>query len=399
MNRIFPLTLAVSAALLTACGGSSGSSNNTPSDITDPVVDESGYTVIITQAVYGSGSEVALADAGNLADITDGYYADVATDYFTASYDGFYWYIGREGIDTISKYDPEMPNANYYGNNGYSLLDNEQSSSSNVHSMAFVSSDRAILTRYGQNTAWIVNPEAQNQSDFKVGELDLNAYHAADDTVTPYPEMDDIALYDGKAFITMQRLGNDQEGGGYAYARAPYLAVFDTDSYAEIDTDEEAAGLNGIELDITNPINIATDGSNLYVQGITYDSSYTGGLVKIDMDTYAQETVFDPALTSTSISDVAIAGDKIFVVVYHGWQNNDLAVVNSDGSLTTVAGFTGINIGFITSGPDGDLWLGRGDDGSNSAALLHISPVDYAVVDSVNTNLDPIGISFVDNQL
>ncbi len=388
MNRIYPLSLAVAAAILTGCGGSSSSSPDSI-DITD-------YTAVITEAVYGSGSEVALADAADLSNITQGYYADVATDYFTASHNGYYWYIGRDGIDNISKYEPAQPNANYYGSNGYSLLDDDQVSSSNVHAMAFISDQRALLTRYGQTSAWIVNPEADNAAGFKVGEIDLSAYHSSDDTVTPYPEMDDVALYDDKAFITLQRLGNENDG--YAYERAPYVAVFNTETYQEVDTDVDNAGLNGIELDITNPINIATADNALYIQGITYDGSYSGGLVRIDMNNYAQETVYNPAVTSTSISDVAVAGGKVFVVVYNGWQDNALAIVNTDGSLTTLEDFSGIYISFITTGPAGDLWLGRGNDGNSSSAVLHISPADYSIVDSVETNLDPIGISFVDNQ-
>jgi len=385
MKKAFFLSLAFSGLALTGCGDSSSSSPDH--------IDLTEYTAVIVET--DSGSEVGLADAGNLSNITEGYYPSAETDYFTASHDGYFWYIGKSTIDVISKYAPSSPNANYYGSNGYSLLDNGQTTSSNVYAMGFLSDERAILTRYGQTSAWIVDTDAANADDFKVGEIDLSAYVAADDTASPAPEMNNIAIHDNKAFIPMERLGDDQ-GNKYAYARSAYVAVINTASFEEIDTDPTTDGLKGIELNILNPRNIAAEGNDLYVQGITY-GRHNSGLVKINMDTYAQEMLYDSSVSSTEISDVAVAGGKVFVVIYNAWKDNALAVVNADGSLTKVDEFSDIFIEFITTGPAGNLWLGRGNKDDSASAVFRISPADYSVLDSVETNLDPINVSFVKN--
>lgn len=115
------------------------------------------------------------------------------------------------------------------------------------------------------------------------------------------------------------------------------------------------------------------------------------------MTNYEQTVMFQPTSQTGSISDLAVINGNIFVIIYDDWQNNTLARLNIDGSLTKASAFSAMNLTFIQEGPEGNLWLGRGADTSNNSAVLKLSTTDFSVIDQVETTLDPIGITFVNN--
>lgn len=392
MKHTLPLSIFAASIAISGCKESDSSDKPATVNVSGD------YSAVILQSDYGVGSNVAIADASDLSEIVENYYADTVTDYTLKSDGEYYYHIGRSDAGTISKYETSAPSSDYYGG-GYTLTPAEQTSGSNTHDIGFLPNDLAVLTRYGQSSAWLIDRAAQNDTDFKVGEIDLSAYVASDDTVSPAPEMDEVVIYGKKAFITMQRQGTTESA--YGLPRSAYVAVVDSDTQQEIDTGKGADGLKGIELNIANPINTSVYGSDLYVQGINYSAAYTGeysgGLVRIDMTTYEQTIIFQPDNSTGSISDVAVIGGKVFVIVYSGWQNNSLAIVNNDGSLTVSDTYTGMYLTFIQEGPEGNLWLGRGADNNNSSALLKLSATDLSLIDSVETTLDPSAVVFVNN--
>lgn len=388
MKKCLYLSMLSVSAILTGCGSDSSNSPDTPELSTD-------YTAVVLQAVFGQGSNVAISDAGDLSKMVQGYYAESDTNFILRSDDEHFYIIGRD-TDVIDKYEPKNPGINQYGP-GYSLKDAGQSTTSRVHDMAFISEEKAYLALYGETAAWIVNTTARNSADFKTGQIDLSAYVAADDTQSPAPEMHTVALYNDKAFITMQRQGDTEQS--YGYPRSAYIAVIDTTTDTEIDVNTQAEGLKGIELDIINPINSAISGNQLYVQGIDYYGGYTGGLVRINMDTYEQTIIYNATEETGSISDVAIVNNEVYVVIYHGWKNNSLAKVNTtNGSLEIVDAYKNLFLSFIKTGPQGNLWIGQGNSNEdNPSKLIKLSKTDLSIMDSVNMDLDPIGLSFVTN--
>lgn len=392
MKKLLTLSIVSSSLFLTACDDDSTNNNK---QSTTPKEE----FAIIQQATFGTGSNVIVADAQNLSDGTADYYADNRTDFFLTSYKDHYFYVGKNDIDTINKYDPNNPNAGFYGSDGYSLNTNDGVASSNVHGIGFISDTKAYLTRYAAKAAWIANPEATNASDFKTGEIDLSAYVAADDTTSPAPEMDDIHIYNNKAFVIMQRIGNATSG--FTAVRPAYAAVIDTYTNQEIDTKKGKSGLKGIELKIKNPQNTVVSGKYLYIQGIVYsgDAEFDGGLVRIDMETYEQEVIYDAKAETGKIFTVAVINDnQAYVSIYHGWKNNSLAKVEADGSLTPVEAYKNKNITMLTSGPAGNLWLGIGGGNGEDAKLYKLSKSDLSVLDSRTLTLDANNITFVSTE-
>lgn len=160
---------------------------------------------------------------------------------------------------------------------------------------------------------------------------------------------------------------------------------------------------------------MALSGDNLYVSGTTYDKKnwktgeilkkyYKGGIEKINTQTYESEVIYSSKETDTTpnnglvvgkVSGVAVInGTDVYTSVYHDWQDNSLAKVK-DGELELVKGFEHKNIGFIKTGPDGDLWVGTGLKGSEQPKLYRLSKTDLSIKDSVELPLNPIGITFI----
>ena len=150
------------------------------------------------------------------------------SDIMVAAYKDYFYRIERYQRDNITKFDIAAPDTPVYQ---YSVLDSGESGSANPHALIFLNDEKAYLLRYGKTKAWIVNPSAETEAEFKIGELDLNAY-ADDDGI---PEMESGVIVDGILYITMQRLNN------FAPSETAYVALFDAAADTEIDTGVEAA--------------------------------------------------------------------------------------------------------------------------------------------------------------
>ncbi len=50
------------------------------------------------------------------------------------------------------------------------------------YALVSLSETKAYLLRYGSDKVWVVNPQAENSEDFKIGELDLSGYIPEDNT-------------------------------------------------------------------------------------------------------------------------------------------------------------------------------------------------------------------------
>src|SRR5690554_1486111 len=156
---------------------------------------------------------VQSVDKSGMIEFTDGidrvvsrFNETTATDYTVFTNGNFYYHLGKYDIDTIQKYHIDNPTQGYYPNDGFSLRSAGDVDSANPYNMAFLNDSQAIITRYGASTAWVVNLNAQNISDFFKHEIDLTNHATGEgDSI---PEMDMVFLHDGKAFITLQNLTN-----------------------------------------------------------------------------------------------------------------------------------------------------------------------------------------------
>ena len=372
------LTILASLALV-GCGGGGGSDG--PS-----VIDTSGDVAVIATAAsdYSSGA-VELIDVQE--GTSSGSYHPTISDIAVSARGQHYYLYERYQSDTVKKVDLSNPGVFEWD---YSAVDGNDSNSSNPYTLVFAADDKAYLIRYGSETAWIVDPTADSEQDFKIGELDLSAYTPAD--TTGVPNMAAGAVVDGKLFIAMQRLDSN-----YGPTNTGYVAVFDTETDEEIDTGMGQNGLKGIPLIGHNPMALIHHpdlGLLVQNQG-AYTPDYTGGIDVIDPDTYAiEQRLDDTADTGLVGSVVVVDQDTGFYLAYNGWQDITLKAFNpGTGDVgDTIGGLSGMDLRTMALGPQGNLWIGDASSGDPGLRVLDVDSGDE--LDFIATSLLPIDIAF-----
>ncbi|MEE8301387.1 MAG: hypothetical protein V3S24_03020 [Candidatus Tectomicrobia bacterium] len=141
----------------------------------------------------GSYSVVDLQSRDLFADITLG---GVHSDAVPARvFDGRIYVVNRLGVDSIQIIDPQQgyttpPGAELSVGNG-----------ANPHDIAFVSADKAYVSRFGAAELFIINPTTLTQ----VGEIDLSSLVKLDD-LDGLPEMDRMIMHNGLLYLTLEHL-------------------------------------------------------------------------------------------------------------------------------------------------------------------------------------------------
>ncbi|MFB0979952.1 MAG: cadherin repeat domain-containing protein [Alteromonadaceae bacterium] len=221
------------------------------------VKDTPSFAVVQTVAPDFSGSEVVTLDPIT-EQVTKGYYIKDASDYTVRSYNKDVFHIGRYNIDSISKYNADALDTEVWS---YTTQDTGDSNTRNPYDLVSVNESKAYLLRYGSDKVWIVNPQATQFEDFKLGQLDLSSY-IADNNSNGTPNPASATIADGKLFIAMQRLSDSFS------PNTAYVAVFDTATDQEIETNADANdNLKGIPLQGLNPLghSIMSQGDTVYV--------------------------------------------------------------------------------------------------------------------------------------
>ncbi len=275
--------------------------------------------------------------------------------------------------------------------------------SANPHDMIFVSDTKAYVLRYGSSKAWIVNPSATTEAEFKIGELDLSSYDEKDGK----PEMHQGIIVGKKLFILLQR--QDSSGGyGNWVLNEAWAAVFDIDTDTEIITGKGNDIMHGIPLPAKNPhsVQYLKENQTLYVQfaGDLMDKDYSGGVITLDPDTYETALILDDGDADNhpygNISGMAIVSpEKGYFVGYAKWMDNSLYSFNpSTGEVIgTVANdyLNSKNIAGMESGAyldkNGMLWVCNATDGE----IAIINPADDSVDEKISTELNPQKVVFV----
>ena len=306
----------------------------------------------------------------------------------------YYYRIEQYQADTITKVNIASPNTPIYQ---YTTNDPDETDSSNPYDLVFVDSTKAYLIRYGSYTAWIVNPSATSQAEFKIGELDLSAYADGDGV----PEMCGGVIANGKLFIVMQRLVD------WCPTETPYVAVFDVTTDTEINTGMGSGAMLGIPLNVKDPnaIQYLPENNRIYIQAYgswgSCGTDYTGGILSLNPYTYATAVVLDDGTEELHpygvISGMLIAStSKGYFVGYDGWGDNTLYAFNPTTGVVSGAltGFENINISGMNSGTyldkNGMMWV---CDATN-AQIKIVDTADNSVNENIDTNLNPQAVAF-----
>ena len=358
---------------------------------------------VITTAVWGGSGTHAIINTEDYTQ-TINELAPTITDIEVITHGENIFRIERNDADNIARFHMSKPAQAEWQ---FSTLDDPANEvSGNPYDLVFINESKAVLLRYAKSTAWIVDPSANTQEDFKIGEIDLSAYN---DSEGNPPEAHAGVVVGDKLFISMQKLDANWAPG------QAYVAVFDTNTLVEIDTDPTSNGLLGIPLNIKNPnkVTYSAETGLIHVQGITWDKKdyatnevleeiYESGVTSINPNTYEMNLLInDQPNSETSpgkIYDIAIASaTKGYIIGLSAvWGDNTLYSFNPTTgaiNMTPVSqSLTEINMEHIEIGPNGLLWIGN----KELNGITIIDPADDSIVkDLINTNLPPIGIDFI----
>ena len=379
-GTLFCWSLLSLSLLLTACGGDSDS----PAQAA--VSAREGIVVVATAASDYTSGAVELV---SVADKTSsGSYHPTISDIGVSTQGTDYYLYERFQADRINKVDLNNPAVFEWS---YSTVDAGDDSSSNPYTLVIAQPDKGYLIRYDSDKAWIVNPSASNEDNFKLGELDLSAYLPADSQGAP--NMSAAAIVGDKLFIVLQRLDS-----GWQPSNTAYLAVFDTSTDTEIDTGMDSGSLKGIPLLGKNPMGLTYhDQLGLLVQHQgSYAPDYTGGIDVVDVASYAVEQRVDDTASTGLIGSLVIASvDRGYYLSYGGWQNITLRAFNPTTGVVedgAIAGLSGQDLRAIGIGPQGNLWIG--DATSSKPGLRIINLADDSQTGFVATSLLPISLAF-----
>lgn len=372
----------VLTATLSACGSGGGGGP-------DGFISGVDTAVVATVSSDFASGQVELIDLNADVLTSSGGFFPTVSDIAVTAFKDNYYLLERFQADRVNKVALSNPGIREFQ---YSALESGDDGSANPYGLTFVSDTKAYLLRYGQTTAWIVNPAATREADFKTGELDLTSYTAAG---APVPHMSAATIVDGKLFITLQRLD-----ASFQPANVSCVAVYDTATDQPIDVGDAPDCGDGIALNGRNPSGINfVSGVGLIVQnGGNYFPKDTGisSIDRIDPVSYAVDTLVSANADTGLITSVAVAdADTGYFLGYGEFGSLDLRRFNpTTGEITdgAIAGFAGVDLRDIKFGPNGRLWVADATTGNPRLALL--DPATDMEVASVATDLLPAGIAF-----
>jgi len=405
MNTVFRNRAVKYLSLIVCLAVTVGCSN---SDSTNSVVRD--FQVVITGVSFDYGSsEISLAnsivvddestvsvDESELSyDIVNGFAGQDLSDIKATTYGNNFYRLGSSSQDNLTKYSFDNPGLVEW----QFSINSEGETGSNPHDLVFISETKAYVIRYGSSSILIINPSvsANDEDNFQVGEIDLSAYD-----VDGIPNMHRGVIHNDILYVVVQALDSSYT------PRDAYLTAIDTKTDKEISIGSNT--LKGLALTVRNPIDLDLLGDDLYVSAIgRYGSSdptsprdpeYTGGIEKINLGDYTSQLLVDDGSATThpfgQINGLALVSDTIgYFIGYDGWKDNSLYRFNpSTGNVeaTALSGFSHVNIMTIEASPEGELWVGIGDDVTPKIQV--ISPENNEVKESILTDKNPVAIAF-----
>lgn len=335
---------------------------------------------VITTTDYSSGSFSSLDLITNTA-TND--HLTIHSDAAVRTYRDKVYVINRLGQDNVivlDRSDLKTPLTQYSTGNG-----------SNPHDMAFVSEEKAYISRYEQTQLLIVNPVTGDL----LGEIDLAVFADADGL----PEVSQLALYDNYLFAACQRLDRDN---GFVPTDVSVIAVVDVMTDQVVDIDANTAGVQGIVMAGKNPAGAVQRGNKWFLSTVnTFDDLTDGGIEVIDLASLRSDGVVlgEMALGGNLSSLAMVSDDEGYVVVL------DASFVNvvkrfGLGMQSVSSPLDGLSGGFVPSLGvfGGRLYVLDGGsfvDPTSTGVKVYDVKTDQLVAGPISTGLLPASIAFV----
>ncbi|MFC1670401.1 hypothetical protein ACFL20_08405 [Spirochaetota bacterium] len=381
-NFLLILTI-VSALIVSGCS------------IEDPKHGFSGTMVVATVASDWSSASHSVVSYDKPRISINNLLPTLTSDITITSHGRYFYRIERFFADNITKFDINATDTPIWQ---YSTMDSndidENITSSNPHSLIFDNDTKAFILRYESSRAWIVDPSAETEGSFKIGELDLSVYNDADGN----PEMTAGIIEGNRIYIVMQRIG--RSSFPYDYTGTSYVAVFNKDNGTEIDTGKGSGGLKGIPLTLHNPQVVTYYSGKLYIScvGDYNASSPDSGIEVIDTSDFNSTTI----ASGTMVMDVEIASDiKGYFIEYIEWGNSNLRSFNPASGIINSENIGDIgggdwNLNDILIDPHGYLWVG--DASVNHSGVYVIDTASDTLDEGpISTNLNPMKFTLCEN--
>lgn len=387
---------------LSACSSSSSDGDTDNGEMNNGEPLDSQFAYIATRSAdAGQIERYSLADNTLLAT-----YPATLNDLEVATDGSYIYQIGRLNLDSLTKFDPTDTSQTLFQ---YSVNGDEERA--NPYKIVFASNTKAYVVRYGSSKVWIINPSAETEADFKLGELDLTAY----DT-TGEPNANDAVIVGNELFILMERLN-----AAFEPDVTGYVAVFDTTDDSAVDTQMGEGGLPGIKLNTTNPGSLqyleatgeiyVTGRGNLYNEFNTLtDDPYQGGIETIDPETYVVDMLLDDGDADNNegffVRSLIVSPTVGYVTTYDDSAENfserdTLRAFNPTTGIMTddpVANFIGTSIGQMALAPNGYVWVAvpGTSPGAGSGYYQLDSSTNEVVGELIATTLAPINVVFLE---
>lgn len=307
--------------------------------------------------------------------------ATVSSDAVLRYFDGLLYVVNRFGFDNIQVLDPAS---------GYTTVrEFSVGNGSNPHDIAFVSRTKAYVTRYGSSDLWIVNP----QTGAHTGTISLAQFADADGI----PEMDRMAVWAGRLFVTVERLDRDNF---FLPTDSSQVVVIDPTTDTIVDADPVAPGVQGILLPYQNPsTELIVDPAGMLVVGCAgAPGVMDGGIVRLNPSTLT--------VAATEITEASLGGDVNDVSVFdagHGYAvvsdasyNTQLKAYNRATHAVTSMPFStvGFNIGDTEINDRGELWLCDRTPGNPGVRVFDAATGAQITLSPLSTGLPPADIVF-----
>ncbi len=326
--------------------------------------------------------------SGNLASVSFGpppvatcNVAPTCADAVLRYQQGLLYVVERFGCDNVRVLDP---NASFAVVQQFSV-----GNGANPNDIAIVSPTKAFITRYETADLWIVNP----QTGAFLGSVSLATFADADGI----PEMNRLAVRNGRVFVTVQRIDRDL---GFTPTDSSQVIVVDATTDALVDCDPQASGVQGILLPFQNPTTeIVTDPAGKLVIGCTGAYGINdGGIVRIDpVGLVVEAAEVTEATLGGDIVDLAIAsatrgfaivGDASFNTACRPW---DRALGTAGAPVYATAGF---NLADAEVNDRSELWLADRTPANPGVRVFDVVTLLPLTAGPVSTCLPPQDIEF-----
>lgn len=354
------------AALLAGCSSSPTGPN--PSGPTA----QSAY-VITTDFTTGGLSAIDLVTRQATNNV-----ASVHSDATLRVFNGLIYVVNRFAADNIQVIDPAR---------GYATVAQfSTGNGSNPQDIAFVSSSKAYVSRYGSADLLIVNPSSGRPG----GTISLAGFADSDGL----PEMAHMAIVGPYLFVACQRLTN------FAAVNPSVVAVIDTRKDNLVDLSPVTPGIQGITLAARDPFtDFAYDAPNgdLLIGCVGTFGVADGGIERIDVASFRS--------LGLTITEAAIGGD-VLDIAWNG-PTHSYAIVSDASFNNQLVGWdptagTVVDTLFAPGAPSlpdcainelGELYLADNRFTAPGVRIYRVD-ADTLIVGPISTGLPPNQIAF-----